>query len=271
MSTFVVPAADIDATGLDFDAVLPVAWLEASLAVEGLHAEGDGSVKTRLSRSGRSSIVVRGKVSAKVTLPCARCLDPAAFDVTGELGLLLQQRTPQKSAKPGATKSAKNGTATKAAAPKPPSRARGSASGKGSAIKLGEYEFSDEEAQEDEYDGETVVLDPFIREAILLELPNFPLCKEDCPGIRAAVAPAAPTFTAPHPFEALRFFGRESERDAIAPAEESTPGAAPRKNGKPRPTKMSASHRVVPKKVGKAGSKKQQAKKLANKKPGPVG
>ena len=41
----------------------------------------------------------------------------------------------------------------------------------------------------DHYDGETVVLDPFVREAILLEVPNFPLCSEDCAGIQ----PAAPT------------------------------------------------------------------------------
>ena len=270
MSTFVVPAADIDATGLDFNAALPVAWLEASLAVEGLHALEEGSVTTRLSRSGRTSIVVRGKVAAKVTLPCARCLDPAAFDVTGELGLLLQQRTPQKPSPKAKAGAAKAGDATKPAAPKPPSRARGSASGKGSAMNLGEYEFSDEEAQEDEYDGENVVLDPFIREAILLELPNFPLCKEDCPGISTAAAAAAPAFTAPHPFEALRFFGREAERDAAPPAEESSSGAAPKKNGKARPTKMSLSHRVVPK-MGKSGSKKQQAKKLTNKKPSPAG
>jgi uncharacterized protein len=35
-----------------------------------------------------------------------------------------------------------------------------------------------------------VILDGFIREALLLELPNFPLCSETCPGIRPH--PAAP-------------------------------------------------------------------------------
>lgn len=47
-----------------------------------------------------------------------------------------------------------------------------------------EYEFSSEEADTDVYDGETVVLDDFLREALLLEVPSFPLCSEDCPGIR---------------------------------------------------------------------------------------
>ena len=36
----------------------------------------------------------------------------------------------------------------------------------------------------DTYEGEQVNLDPFIREAILLEVPPFPLCSEDCQGIR---------------------------------------------------------------------------------------
>ena len=47
------------------------------------------------------------------------------------------------------------------------------------------------EADLDEYDGERVVLDPFIREAILLELPSFPLCSEACPGIAPSETSAA--------------------------------------------------------------------------------
>jgi uncharacterized protein len=62
------------------------------------------------------------------------------------------------------------------------------ASGKGGAqarkAKEPEHEFSSEDAEFDTYDGETVVLDDFIREALVLELPNFPLCSEACPGIR---------------------------------------------------------------------------------------
>lgn len=56
-----------------------------------------------------------------------------------------------------------------------------------------EYEFTAEEADTDTYDGDTVVLDAFVREALLLEMPNFPLCSDTCPGIRpAAAAPEAP-------------------------------------------------------------------------------
>jgi uncharacterized protein len=43
-----------------------------------------------------------------------------------------------------------------------------------------------EEADTDTYEGEEVVLDGFIREAILLESPIFPLCSEACKGLRPA-------------------------------------------------------------------------------------
>src|SRR5690606_3988104 len=53
-----------------------------------------------------------------------------------------------------------------------------------------EYELSAGEADLDVYDGETVVLDNFVREAILLEVPAFPLCDEACPGLsEVAVEP----------------------------------------------------------------------------------
>jgi uncharacterized metal-binding protein YceD (DUF177 family) len=51
-------------------------------------------------------------------------------------------------------------------------------------------EFSVDEADTDTYESEEVVLDRFVREAILLESPIFPLCSEACEGIRPALEPA---------------------------------------------------------------------------------
>jgi uncharacterized protein len=130
--------------------------------------------------------VVRGRVHATLTTPCARCLDPTAVDVDTELSLLLQVETPAP----------KNGAAAgKAAAAKAPAGKHAAPDhalekpAKGKA-KDEEYEFSSSEADVDTYDGETVVLDGFVREAVLLEVPNFPLCSEGCPGIRPAAASA---------------------------------------------------------------------------------
>ena len=151
-----VPAADVSVEGLEVDFELPPKWLDAALgdgeacALRRNDAPKAGSLKGRLSRSGPADIVVRCRVVAAVETSCARCLEPAAIPVDAELSLLLQ----------------------------PSSRANERRS------TSGEYEFTRREADLDVYDGEVVVLDAFVRELILLEIPTFPLCSEACPGIR---------------------------------------------------------------------------------------
>jgi hypothetical protein len=73
------------------------------------------------------------------------------------------------------------------------------------------YEFSAEEADVDYYDPDEVVLDTFVREALLLEIPIFPLCSVDCPGIAPGFQTAPEDSTSngtatkrPNPFEVLR-------------------------------------------------------------------
>ncbi|MFO0758234.1 MAG: DUF177 domain-containing protein [Byssovorax sp.] len=194
MPLLAIAANDIDTSGRDFEADLPPGWLAEELSDADLTSEKPGHVKARLSRTG-DDIVVRGRVTADLRTPCARCLGPTAIQVEGELSLLLR---PQASAGPHHQHEAD----------------RKKANGKGHGDKAkaveDEYEFTSEEADFDAYDGETVVLDPFVREAILLEIPNFPLCSEDCPGIRPAAAESAEQPEAPRidprlaPLDALR-------------------------------------------------------------------
>jgi uncharacterized protein len=139
-------------------------------------------------------------VRAALATPCARCLEPAAVDVDTEISLLLHPAPAQPAGKAG-----KHGQAAKPPPVKPTRPA--------ARVKDDEYEFTSAEADADTYDGETVVLDGFVREALLLEVPNFPLCSEGCPGIRPADEPApaeAANGAAPHvdprlqPLQALR-------------------------------------------------------------------
>jgi uncharacterized protein len=161
-----VSAHDLDTAGFAVDADLPLAWLEEQLGEAELTGVAPGHITARLSRSG-NDVVVRGKVTADLRAPCARCLEPATLVVDTELTLLLQP----------AHASGGHGAGSKPRPGKP---------GKDDD----EYEFSAAEADVDTFDGETVVLDPFVREAILLEAPSCLLCREDCPGIRPAAAPA---------------------------------------------------------------------------------
>ena len=154
----VVQANDIETIGLDLASDLPVDWLNAQLKEAEAEADVPGRFSGRLSRSGKADIVVRGKFAASVRLPCARCLATTTHAVGAELSLLLRPRRPADR---------RAGTAHAAPA-------------RNAKNRVAEYEFSAQEAELDEYDGERVVLDHFIREAILLELPSFPLCPDGC-------------------------------------------------------------------------------------------
>ncbi|EYF03166.1 YceD family protein [Chondromyces apiculatus] len=166
-------ANDIDITGTPVNAALPVEWLDKELADAEAKATSAGKVSGRLSRSGPTDIVVRARVLADLNVPCARCLGPAKAAVDTEIALFL---LPAKAARPGS-----QGEGAGAREGRKPAK----------GDKEQEYEFTSEEADHDVYDGEVVVLDPFVREAILLELPSFPLCSEACPGIRPAVPGSA--------------------------------------------------------------------------------
>ncbi len=181
------PATDIPTEGVAVELELTPRWLEAMLSDAGLEAGSgneSGTVSGRLSRSGQD-IVVRGHVRARFDLPCVRCLEPAEVVVDAELSLLLQ--------------------------PVPRAETRNALRSRGagqSAPLAAEVELSGDEAAQDVYDGETVVLDQIVREAILLEVPGFPLCAESCPGLAApgSAPAAAPAGVDPRlaPLEAFR-------------------------------------------------------------------
>jgi uncharacterized protein len=140
---------------------LPSAWLAKALAegAEGeLSASRDGAVDLRITPSGGDNFLVQGHVKATVDAICGRCLGPAHLPVDAEMTLVL---VPEKAA----------------AGRKP--------KGKTSKESEGEFEFDHDEADVATYDGETVVLDDLVREAIVLELPISPLCSEDCAGMRS--------------------------------------------------------------------------------------
>ena len=191
----VFPANDIETPGVAVLAELPVAWLERELSEAEASASTPGELRGRISRSGKADMVVRCRVNASVELPCARCLDATPVEVDTELSPLLKPRPTA----PGKASPSNRGTAAERSSGKrapiakvvPEKAVPAKVAGKGGPPRpkpapkrasSNEYEFTSEEADLDEYDGERVVLDAFVREAILLELPSFPLCRESCDG-----------------------------------------------------------------------------------------
>ncbi|GAC1570639.1 MAG: hypothetical protein NVS3B20_23540 [Polyangiales bacterium] len=169
-----VPLRDLDAGPKQLRATLPQAWLEAQLSADGAReavgAIGDGEAAIQLTPSGGETYLAQGSVRATISTTCGRCLGAARVPIDAPLTLLVV---------PAAT-----------AGRRPPK-------GKKTKESEGEFEFDPDEADVATYEGETIVLDGLIREAILLEIPISPLCSDDCAGIRSDPAVAESLGTKP--------------------------------------------------------------------------
>jgi len=153
---FAIPVHDLDAAGRAVRLPVRASWLRAALeGTDVSPGDSDGAVDLRVSKSG-NDVVIRGKLTAELTVPCARCLEPARVPVCEELSAL---------AVPAA------------------------AAEEGLARRTDEMAGDDDRALDDadtiHYDGDTVVLDDLVRDELLLGIPMIPLCSESCPGISA--------------------------------------------------------------------------------------
>jgi uncharacterized protein len=168
--TFVVPIHDLDVDGRDVTFPVTAAWLRGALeACEMQPAGPEGRLEAHLTKTG-NDVLVQAQVDVELVIPCARCLRPVELRPNIELALLLR---PASSARPSPE-------------PLPKKRPPGKRAPDRAEAQEADDDFSAEEADEDTYEGDEVVLDRFVREAILLESPIFPLCSEACEGIRPA-------------------------------------------------------------------------------------
>ncbi len=168
MAQFSLDVNDLDELGKDYSFPVSASWLARELeGCPGVRAPSadtaDGSLTVHAQKSG-NDVLVRGHVTATVVSDCYRCLEDVSCTVTAELTALY---TPAPAAKTGHSK---DSTAKAAKAP------------------AKHEEEDDDEIEPDELDHETftgdkLVLDAFVREHVILEVPMQPLCREDCPGI----------------------------------------------------------------------------------------
>ncbi len=221
--THVLPLHNLDSAGKPYDAELTEAFLRGQLEETDITVKGPGRVTIRYSRAA-DDVIVHGRVKGDFSVACARCLAPSEFPVDAELALLLVPSASERAAHargrsgrrrdphgggegglsaglmarqregggvPGAhgkkPEKAKPAGAVDAAAATAPAKAKGK---KGKAADDEENDPSD--ADLDTYEGEELNLDPFVREAILLEVPPFPLCSTNCPGIAPPPTEAEP-------------------------------------------------------------------------------
>ncbi|MBW2686174.1 MAG: DUF177 domain-containing protein [Deltaproteobacteria bacterium] len=146
MSTFVLQIQDLDEAGKDWNFAIRTDWLASALAGTELKAgTGDGRFTVHAQRSALD-VLVQGHIEAQVSVTCARCLNDAPIDVDLAWTALYspEHMRPRDS---------------------------------------DEIDVRLDEINRDYYGGSQVVLDPMVREVLLLEAPMKPLCSESCEGI----------------------------------------------------------------------------------------
>ena len=160
-SRFVVSVNDLENGPKEVAFTLTEAWLRDVLEPAGASPRGPGSVRVEVEKQGRD-VMVRGSAEFCAVLPCVVTLDPVTFDLRPEIFLMLTQ------GKAGTAKARAGGTPGKAPVVVIPKRKRRP------RANDAEPELPPEEAARDTFEGDEIVLDEFIREFLLLELPLYP-------------------------------------------------------------------------------------------------
>ncbi len=198
-SEFVVPLADLESGPKHLESAISEAWLKHAFEDTEATVVGPGKLDVELSKNGRE-VLVRGRAEVDVTVPCVVTLDPLPFKLEPEILLLLTPGPGEASggrrhgkAPPAA--SAKDKQAKEKQASKPAGK-----KGKRAKPWSDEPELSANEAAADTFSGDEVVLDRFLREFILLELPMYPR-RSDLPSPEEAAIGPGPQPEGPRPLD----------------------------------------------------------------------
>ncbi len=194
---FSVTLADLEQDDQHLKLSIPAGWLAGALSgTEARSCGADGMLDVVVSKSGRD-VLVRGQLRARVEMDCSRSLEPFELPIETDVFLMLapaaaeaspRRRPARAGSKPGSAEpqagGAKlTGSGKSAGSAKAVDAAKAAKSKKPKHESDEEEALSDEDAARDVYSGDEVILDGFIREFILLELPLFPLRSEDTPHI----------------------------------------------------------------------------------------
>jgi uncharacterized metal-binding protein YceD (DUF177 family) len=190
----VVPVADLERGSKHVEFALSEAWLRRALeGTDASVATAPGKLEVTLSKNG-PEVLVRGNLTADLTMPCVVTLDPVPVAIRTEILLMLSPRN-EGSVGAELERGRKRG---------PRARAKGRKDAEGTPAapreQRGHWEetpiLSDEDAGKDTYEGHEIALDELVREFLILELPMFPR-RSDLPTDEAAANPPLPAGSQP--------------------------------------------------------------------------
>jgi uncharacterized metal-binding protein YceD (DUF177 family) len=160
---FVVPIADLASGPKRLHWEISANWLRWALTgTDASPRSLPGELDLELSMNG-TQVIVRGTASVGVSMPCVRTMDPVDVEIGPEIFLMLE-RAPKPDAAPRRRRHGER----EREKPSRPAKKKG-------PNWRETPELSQEIAAQDRYDGEEVVLDEFVREFILLDLPMAPM------------------------------------------------------------------------------------------------
>jgi uncharacterized metal-binding protein YceD (DUF177 family) len=188
---FIVPLADLERGPRKARFVISEAWLRNALeGTEATPSGPDGELSLELTKNGRE-VMVRGSARVSVSMPSARTLRPVTLEISPEIFLLL---APAEPVSVPARRRRRGPAASRALASAEARGRREAPAAKGRAGGWAEDPaLGDDEAARDTYSSDQIVLDQFVREFIVLELPMVPLLEDDeeqAAGLRSGPEPA---------------------------------------------------------------------------------
>jgi uncharacterized metal-binding protein YceD (DUF177 family) len=157
MSEFALQIHDIDESGKNYVFELKPSWLETALADAHLQADSSasaGELRVHAQKNDQDEYLVEGHLQASLVTECGRCLGVAKLPVDTRFVTLFN---------------------------------RGSGHPAAADAEQEADDEDDEDISREEFSGHAIVLDPLIREYLVLEVPMQPLCSPDCKGIAVPV------------------------------------------------------------------------------------
>jgi uncharacterized protein len=143
---FTASIEELERRKIEISRDIPQGWLASQLAACEYPVESlGGEVRLELEKLS-GGVLVRGQAHARLRVECGICLARSALDLRPTISCYMQPR-------PAGDEVDENG------------------------------ELTPEDLEREWYDGDRIVLDSLVRDAIMLELPMNPRCDGDCPGL----------------------------------------------------------------------------------------
>ena len=143
---FVVDLTMLEAGPVVIRRDIPLEWLKKRLIYYEFEAEPRvAEVDVRVERTG-NGILVRGEVRADISTFCGTCLKDIVIDVRSNVSTFLVPRTAFDKTRE-------------------------------------DMELTPEDLDREYYEGDTLTLDDLLGDALMLELPMNPRCRDNCPGL----------------------------------------------------------------------------------------